>query len=67
MTRALRITTRYALNDMALRRLYAQVFLFNKASMRVLEKGGYQREGILRKEAEKDGRLYDMALYAKVR
>jgi len=43
------------------------VFLFNGASMRVLEKGGYKREGVLRKEAEKDGRLYDMVLYAKVR
>ena len=67
MTGALKLTTRYALGDMGLRRLYATVFLFNKASMRVLEKCGYRREGILRKETEKDGRLYDMALYAKVR
>ena len=67
MTRALKLTTRYALGDIGLRRLYAHVFLFNRASMRVLEKGGYKREGVLRKEAEKDGRLYDMVLYAKVR
>jgi len=67
MTRALKLTTRYALGDIGLRRLYAHVFLFNGASMRVLEKGGYKREGVLRKEAEKDGRLYDMVLYAKVR
>ena len=67
MTRALKLTTRHALNEMGLRRLYATVFLFNRASMRVLEKGGYRREGVLHKESEKDGRLYDMALYAKVR
>ena len=67
MTRALKLTTRYALNDMGLRRLCAHVFLFNRASMRVLEKGSFKREGILRKETEKDGRLYDMVLYDKVR
>ena len=67
MTRALKLTTRHALGEMGLRRLYAEVFLFNRASMRVLEKAGYKREGVLRKEVEKDGRLYDMALYAKVR
>ena len=67
MTWALKLTNHLAFNDLGLRRLYAEVFPFNKASMRVLEKGGYTCEGVLRKEAEKDGRLFDMYLYAKVR
>ena len=37
------------------------------ASMRVLEKCDYQREGWLRRSAMKDGKLVDEALYAKLR
>jgi RimJ/RimL family protein N-acetyltransferase len=34
--------------------------------MRVLEKCGYQREGIMRKSVFKDGEITDCMLYAKV-
>jgi [ribosomal protein S5]-alanine N-acetyltransferase len=50
-----------------LRRVYAHVFPFNRASMRVLEKAGYRREGVLRKDFEKDGKFSDLHVYAKVR
>jgi RimJ/RimL family protein N-acetyltransferase len=66
-TKALRLATRYGFDEVGLRRIYAHVFPFNAASMRVLEKNAYKPEGRLRKEVEKDGRLYDMFLYAKVR
>jgi ribosomal-protein-alanine N-acetyltransferase len=66
-TGALRLATRYGFDQLGLRRIYAHAFPFNKASMRVLEKNAYKFEGLLRKEAEKDGRLFDMCLYAKVR
>ena len=36
------------------------------ASMRVLEKCGYVREGLLRKSVFKDGEIIDSVLYAKV-
>jgi len=47
-------------------RLEAQVFEWNPASMRVLEKCGFQREALLRCSATKDGMLIDTVLYARV-
>ena len=45
-------------------RLEAPVFEWNPASMRVLEKSGFAREGILRRSVTKDGQLIDSVLYA---
>lgn len=45
-------------------RLEAPVFEWNPASMRVLEKLGFEREGILRQSVTKDGQLIDSVLYA---
>ena len=47
-------------------RLEAEVFEWNPASMRVLEKSGYHREAVLRCAATKDGRLISTVLYARV-
>ena len=47
-------------------RLEAQVFGWNPASMRVLEKAGFEREAVLRCAAMKDGYLIDTVLYARV-
>lgn len=66
-TQALRLTTRYGLNDLGLRRIHASVFTFNRASVRVLEKAGYAYEGCLRKNEIKDGRLLDTLIYSKTR
>ncbi len=49
-----------------LHRLYALVLECNPASMRVLEKNGYAREGILRHAVMKDGAFYDEHLFARV-
>jgi RimJ/RimL family protein N-acetyltransferase len=42
------------------------VLEWNPASMRVLEKCGYAREGRLRKSALKDGAVADEILFAQV-
>lgn len=47
-------------------RLEAAVFAWNPASMRVLEKAGFKREGLLRKSVSKDGQLIDSVLYARL-
>ena len=39
----------------------------NAASVRVLEKAGYVREGHLRRSAIKDGKIRDQLLYAAYR
>jgi RimJ/RimL family protein N-acetyltransferase len=43
------------------------VFEWNPASVRVLEKAGYQLEGRLRNYIVKDGRIGDALMYAKLR
>jgi len=48
-------------------RMQASVFEWNPASMRVLEKIGCVREGILRRSVFKDGQVIDRHLYAITR
>ena len=63
MTEGLAAITMYGFVHHNLARIQAFVLGDNKASMRVLEKCGYVREGTLRKSIEKEGRLYDQAVY----
>lgn len=67
MTAAVRSVSKYALSHFGLVRLEAPVFAWNPASMRVLEKAGFEREGILRKSVLKEDQLIDQVLYALVR
>ena len=48
-------------------RIEARVFSFNKGSVRVLEKAGFQKEGFLRKAYLKNGKLIDAYLFAKIK
>jgi RimJ/RimL family protein N-acetyltransferase len=48
-------------------RIFAEPFARNLGSCRILEKAGFQLEGILRKNALKNGRSEDMKLYALVK
>lgn len=48
-------------------RIFAEPFAHNQASCRVLEKAGFQLEGVLRKFAVKDGKVLDGKLYALVK
>ena len=66
-TAALKALTEYAFAEFDLLRLYATVMEWNPASARVLEKAGYQYEGLMRKSAIKDGQVIDQWLYAIVR
>ncbi|PKU73903.1 ribosomal-protein-alanine N-acetyltransferase [Dendrobium catenatum] len=67
-TTAVRIATEAAMSEIIeLERLEALVEERNKASQRVLEKVGFQREGLLRKYWWNKGLLRDMAMYSFVR
>jgi len=63
-TAALREMTAYGLANRQFRKLYAPVLGPNVASMRVLEKCGYQREAILKDEVQKGGRYFDIHHFA---
>lgn len=66
MTDAVKAASRYAMRRFELIRLESPVFEWNPASMRVLEKCGFVREGVLRASAVKDGQVIDRVLYALV-
>jgi [ribosomal protein S5]-alanine N-acetyltransferase len=57
---------RHAITNLPVVRLQAPVFEWNPRSMRVLEKVGFQREGVLRKSVFKEGKLIDSVLYAYI-
>jgi RimJ/RimL family protein N-acetyltransferase len=67
VTEAVRAVTDYAFATLDVCRVYAGVFEWNPASMRVLEKAGYQLEARLRKGITKDGQCLDELVYATVR
>ncbi len=48
-------------------RIFAEPFAYNTASCRVLEKAGFQLEGILRHNAIKNGKILDMKMYARIK
>jgi ribosomal-protein-alanine N-acetyltransferase len=66
MTEAVKAVSSYAMRRFGLIRLESPVFEWNPASMRVLEKCGFVREGVLRASALKDGQVIDRVLYALV-
>ena len=67
MTRAVEEICREAFDSLGLARIYAEPFAHNAASRRVLEKAGFQLEGVLRKSVTKKGQLYDSCVYGLVR
>lgn len=63
-TDAVRAATLYAFDELEMDRVFAVPFARNSASIRVLLKVGYVREGTMRRSAIKDGEVLDQELYA---
>ncbi len=63
-TAAVKAFTRYGFAAHDRLRMYAAVYSWNPASMRVLENAGYVREGVLRKNVVKGGHVLDQVVYA---
>ena len=66
-SRAVMAMSDWAFDHYNLTRVFAMAFAYNAASVRVLEKAGFEREGVLRRSAIKKGLVLDQILYAKVR
>jgi RimJ/RimL family protein N-acetyltransferase len=66
-TAALRQMTDYGFKTRNFRKLIAPVLAPNIASMRVLEKCGYELEGILKGEVKKRGTYFDIHHFARHR
>ena len=64
---ALQAVVRHAFVELGLNRLYAHHMVRNPASGRVLERAGFQREGVLRQRVRKWGLFEDVVLLAVLR
>lgn len=63
MTAALKLTIQYAFRALSLHRLQAGTLLHNARSQRVLEKCGFQPEGIARKLVQIQGTWQDHQMF----
>ena len=64
MTKALGAVIRYGFEKMQLNRIEATVMLPNIASMKLLEKLGFQEEGILRERGFWKGNFHDLKMFS---
>ena len=64
MSEAVTAMVDYAFAHFNIIRIYAGVFDYNKASMRVLEKAGFHKEAIHRKAIVKNGRIINEHLFS---
>ena len=67
MTEAVRAAVRYMFGALALHRVEAACLPRNVASIRVLEKVGFQQEGLARRYLKINGAWQDHLLYARLR
>lgn len=66
VTEAVELVVRFAFEQIGLHRVEAYVAPENKASIRVLEKAGFQQEGLLRKLLYINGKWVDHYMYARL-
>ncbi len=67
MTEAARQICEIAFAELDIIRITGLVYAPNVASQRVLEKNGFMREGIQKSAVFKNGQIYDLFLYAKLK
>ena len=66
VSEAVELVVNFAFRDIGLHRIEAYVAPENKASIRVLEKTGFQQEGLLRKLLFINGKWVDHYMYARL-
>ena len=65
MTEALNEMCEYVFQNFAIRQIYACVFEYNVASMRVLEKAEFKRVAVQKKWLFKEGKFWDNHLFVR--
>lgn len=66
-TRAVKLVLPYAFGELGFIRIQGLVFANNPASMRVLEKAGFVREGVMNRHVVKRGEVHDAVMYAMIK
>jgi RimJ/RimL family protein N-acetyltransferase len=63
-SKALRIAAIWGLRELGLRRVFAEAAADNHASIRMIEKAGFHREGVLRAHCKTHGRRHDCVMFS---
>jgi len=66
-TKAIQLITDYGFKNLDIIRIYSSVFEYNIASMKVLEKNGYKKEGVFQKAIFKNNKIWDEHRYYKLK
>jgi [ribosomal protein S5]-alanine N-acetyltransferase len=66
-TDSIRFISEFGFEHLKLVRIFAEPYASNIASSRVLEKAGFQKEGILKANVYKNRQILDQAMYAKIK
>ena len=66
-TTALRLLTDWAFDELGLERIEMRIDTTNEASLRLAERAGYTREGVLRSMYFKEEMRSDLAMYSMIR
>lgn len=66
-TQAVHLITEWGFRHLDIMRIFTGIFEFNKASQRVLEKCGFEKEGIFRKSIFKNNTFFDEIRFAKIK
>jgi len=67
MTEVVKEMIDYSFSNFPIKKLYASIFDFNKASQKVLEKAGFEKEAILKQSAIKNNRIIDLHYYGLIK
>ncbi len=67
MTAAVKQVCDEAFDKLGAVRLFAEPYAYNQGSRRVLEKAGFELEGIMKNGVYKNGKLFDYCMYARVK
>jgi RimJ/RimL family protein N-acetyltransferase len=65
-TKAVKLITEYGFDKLNLNRIYTGVFEYNTASMKVLEKNGFEKEGIFKNAILKNDKICDEHRFYKL-
>lgn len=63
---AINILTQYAFGELALHKVFAEVYVFVKETIALYESLGFHKDGILRDVVWRDGKWWSSAIYSKL-
>ncbi len=66
-TIAVNLITDYGFNELDFIRIHTGIFEYNIASMKVLEKNGFKKDGVFENNIYKNGKLWNEHRYSKVK